>query len=236
MPDVAIFLIIWLAIFTQSFSGFGLALVSMPLLIGVVGIGTATPLVALVGLTAEVIILARYRAALNLRAVAWFTAASVVGVPVGVLMLSQVDEAIILRLLGIVVTGYAIWALLDLRPPRLDGRGWALGLGAVAGALGGAYNVPGPPIILYGTARRWPPDEFKSNLQGFFVLNSLLVTIAHALGGNYTPDVLRAFLPALPGIVLGALTGFVLAARVDAERFRKIVLVLLVVLGVRLLF
>ncbi|MBN1964335.1 MAG: sulfite exporter TauE/SafE family protein [Anaerolineae bacterium] len=235
MTELTVFLIIWLAIFTQSFSGFGLALVSMPLLIGVVGLGVATPLVALVGLTAEGIILARYRQALNLRAVALFTAASVVGIPLGVLALRQVSKVIILPVLGIVVAGYAVYALLNLRLPRLDGWQWSVGLGVIAGALGGAYNVPGPPVILYGTARRWPPDEFKSNLQGFFLFNSLLVTAAHAVGGNYTPDVLRAYLVALPAIALGALTGFALAARVDAEHFRQIALVLLIGLGISLI-
>ena len=63
---------LFLAIFTQATAGFGLVLVSMPLLVRLLGVHTAMPLVALVGATAEVVTLARYRHTSNLRAVSWF--------------------------------------------------------------------------------------------------------------------------------------------------------------------
>lgn len=228
-------LIVFLAIFTQSLAGFGLAMVSMPLLAPVVGLSTAAPLVALVGLAAEVIILARYHAALDLQAVRRIALASVMGVPVGVWALSQVDETLVRRVLGVLVGGYAIYALLRPHLPALTHPRWADGLGFTAGVLGGAYNMPGPVVVVYGTCRRWPPAVFKSNLQGFFLLNSGLVTAAHLAAGNYTPVVLEGFLAALPAIGLGALAGFALDGYLDPGRFRQLVLILLIVLAATLI-
>ncbi len=235
MTPLLIGLITFFAILTQSFTGFGLALVSMPLLTSVVGLQTATPLVALISLTAEAIILARYRDALNLKAVKQIALASVFGVPVGVLILRQVNEAIILPLMGVIVAGYAIYALFGPRLPAMAHPYWANSLGFVSGVLGGAYNITGPPVIIYGHCRRWQPAEFKGNLQGFFLLNSTLVLIAHAVARNLTAPVWHDFVFTLPAIGLGALAGFALDKRVEPDRFRTIVLWLLVGVGLSLI-
>lgn len=69
MTAALVFAVVFLAVFTQSLTGFGLALVSMPLLTMVLGIQTAAPLVALVALAAEIVLLIYYREALNLSVV-----------------------------------------------------------------------------------------------------------------------------------------------------------------------
>ena len=103
-----VMLIVFFAIFVQAASGFGLALISMPLLVGLVGIGTATPLVALIGITAEVFLLRRYWQALNFAAVKRLSLASIIGIPLGVYVLREGDGRFITTVLGFIVTGYAL--------------------------------------------------------------------------------------------------------------------------------
>ena len=126
--------------------------------------------------------------------------------------------------------------MLNLKLPRPIHKSWAYGVGFVAGMLGGAYNTAGPPVIIYGNCRRWRPAEFKGNLQGFFVLNSTLVVIGHAVAQNLTPQVWQIYLWVLPAIGLGLVAGLSLDQYLSPERFRKIVLWLLVLLGLRLIF
>jgi uncharacterized membrane protein YfcA len=63
MEWLLVFVIVFFAIFVQSLTGFGLALVSMPFLAALLGVQTAAPLVALFGLVAEVILLLYFREA-----------------------------------------------------------------------------------------------------------------------------------------------------------------------------
>jgi uncharacterized membrane protein YfcA len=154
--------IVFLAVFTQSLSGFGLALVSMPLLIGLIGVQTATPLMALVGIVAESIMLLYYRDSFNLRAVAGLTAAAVVGIPIGLVFLRRVDEGVVTAVLGLILILYALYALVGFKLPQLAHPLWAIGFGFIGGVIGGAYNTSGPPAIIYGTCRRWSPLEFTS--------------------------------------------------------------------------
>ena len=109
------------------------------------------------------------------------------------------------------------------------------GRGFLGGILGGAYNTTGPPVIIYGNCRGWPPAEFKGNLQAFFLLTSLIIIVSHALAGNYTPDVLRLSLLVLPAVAAGLGAGLALSKRVSAAAFRTIVLWLLLALGVWLI-
>ena len=229
-------LIIFLSAFTQSLSGFGLALVSMALLPAVIGIRSATPLVALVAIAIEVILIIRYRESLDVRAIWKVVLASVVGIPLGVLFLSHVDEHFALTILGLVIAGYALYALLGLKLPRLENSFWAYVVGLLGGMLGGAYNTSGPPVIVYADCRRWPPDEFKSNLQGYFVISSSVVLISHALSGNLTPPVWSVFWRSLPFIGVGLLAGLSLDRWLNPVMFRRVVLILLVIMGIRLMF
>lgn len=234
MTEVLLLVVVFLAVFVQSAAGFGVALVAMAALPPLLGLATAAPLVALLALLLEVFLVAYYRQALRLQNIWRVIAASLVGVPLGVVFLKQVDEQIAMVLLGVLISGYAVYALLRLRLPRLEGPLWAYLFGFTAGMLGGAYNTSGPPVIVYGNCRGWEPAEFKGNLQGFFLVSSLVVAGSHYLGGNFSAQVWRYFLLALPALGLGLAAGLSLDRRIPAETFRRIVLLLLVVLGLRL--
>ena len=236
MTNAIVFLTILFAIFTQSVSGFGLALVSMPILAGLIGIRTATPLIVLVAIVAEVILLLRYKSDLNLRAVWRITVAGAIGIPVGVWALKALDEQIVLTVLGIFIVLYSLYALLNLRLPTLEGNVWPYGFGFVSGVVGGAYNVAGPLIIIYGNCRNWQPKEFKGNLQGYFLVGSVVAVISHALANNITPDVVNYFILSLPAIGIGLLAGLSLDKYLNPAVFRKIVLVGLIFAGVSLIF
>jgi uncharacterized membrane protein YfcA len=233
---ILVVLVIFLAVFTQSLSGFGIALVAMALLPVLIDIQVATPLVAVVGLTIEFFLLMRYRSALNLQVVWRLIAAAIVGIPLGVWALSKLNEEIVLGALGVLITVYALYALLKLHLPKLDHPVWVYVFGFAGGVLGGAYVTSGPPVVVYGDCQRWERDEFKSNLQGFFFFSSIFIVVAHAIGKNLSPIVWRYYLLCIPAMIIGIIAGTNLDRVIDPGLYRKIVLGLLVVLGLRLIF
>jgi len=227
--------VIFLATLTQSLSGFGSALVAMALLPVIVGLKFATPFVALITLTIEIVLLIRYHHSLHIRSLWPLILASLVGTPMGMYILSQVDEKIALTLLGLVITGYASYALLGFQLPPLEHPIWAYFAGFLGGLLGGAYNTSGPPVILYADCRRWSRDVFKSNLQGYFFVSSVAVVITHYVGGNITFDISKVFLQMLPFMAMGIILGSYLDRILSPALFRRLVLLLLVFMGLRLI-
>lgn len=230
------FLTVFLGAFTQSLTGFGVALIAMAILPSLWGLPIATPLVALTGIVLETALLIRYRQSLQMRSIWRLVVASVVAIPFGIYILRQLDERIALFVLGLIIFGYALYALIGFRLPELHHPLWAWLTGLASGMLGGAYNTAGPPIVIYGNCRRWSPQEFRSNLSGFFIVNSAMVVSTHFLSGNITSEVLSVFWRVLPALALGFLAGQSLDRWLNPEVFRKIVLGVLIVLGIRLMF
>lgn len=227
--------VVFLGVFTQSLTGFGVALVTMALLPDLIGIRMASPLVALVSLSVEIVLLTRYHHAIELRPVVRMIGAALVGIPFGIACVRLLDENLVLGLLGLVVAGYALYALSGVRLPELKHPAWPYLAGLAGGFLGGAYNTSGPPVIIYGNCSRWEPEQFKSNLQGYFLVSSLVVLGGHAFSRNLTAQVWQAYLRLLPVIGLALIAGLLLDGRVSPLGFRKLVLVVLVVMGIRLM-
>ncbi len=227
--------IIFLGVFTQSLTGFGSALVCMAILPALVGLEIAAPLVALVSITLEMMLLVKYRKAFHWQAIKPLVLSALIGIPIGVWALRKVNEEIFLRILGFVIAGYAIYALLNIRLVKMKRPAWAYAMGFLSGLLGGAYNTSGPPVVIYGNCRGWQPIEFKTNLQGFFLISNLFVVANHAWQGNLTRPVMEYYLWSIPAILIGVITGAGLDRYLSPEVFRKIVEVLLIMLGIRLI-
>lgn len=236
LPEFVVALIVFLAVLVQAAAGFGLALVSMPLLTAVLGLPTAAPLMAIVGLGVEFVLLLHFRAAVNLVAVRGLVLAAFIGTPVGLYLLRAVDPAVGARVLGLLVAGYAAYALLSPYLPKLTHPSWAWLFGFTAGVIGGLYNTSGPPVIIYGSCRRWPPAEFKGNLQGFFLPTGILVLAGHVWAGNITPTVWHNVWLSIPAACVGLLAGVVLGSRIAPTTFRQVVLLILLIIGLRLTF
>jgi uncharacterized membrane protein YfcA len=236
MNPLLLIAIIFIAYFTQSVAGFGSALIAMPLLIVAIGTQPAAALIALTSFVVQFALIVRYWRALNLRTVARLAATSVIGVPLGVQIVKIADERLIFTLLGLILISYALYGLLNFRLPEIKNPRWAYGFGFIGGILSGAYNVGGPPVVIYGTCARWEPAEFKGNLQTIGQINAVIVIAAHARSNHFTPEVWNYFLLAVPGMVLGLIIGLSLDRYISPTLFRKIVQVLLVFLGLKLLF
>jgi len=223
--------ILSLAAFVRSLAGFGDALIAMPLLTAVVGLSLATPVVGIASVIISVAVLVTSWRSLDL-ATSWrLLLASAAGIPFGLLLLARVDEWVMRVLLGIVLMGYGLFYLLRPGLPALRREGWAFPFGFVAGILGSAYNTSGPPVIIYGTMRHWPPDTFRATLQGFFLVNSLMIVASHGLAGLWTPRVWEAILWSLPALLLGIVAGSAVQQRIPAASFGRLVYALLVGIG-----
>jgi uncharacterized membrane protein YfcA len=203
----------------------------MPLLALTLGMQTATPLVALVGVTSTIVIAWSSWQQIDLRAARKLLLGSIVGIPVGLLLLKAAPEGLVKGVLGFSLVGFSLYNLARPRLAALRRESWAYGFGFLAGVLGGAYNTNGPPVVLYGALRRWPPERFRATLQGYFVPAGLLIWIGHALAGLWTRRVLTLYVLALPLLLVTIPLGSRLHRRIPAQRFEQALYVLLIGLG-----
>jgi uncharacterized membrane protein YfcA len=227
---------LFFATLLRSTFGIGDALVAMPLLALAVGLPVATPLVALCTFSmALAVVVARPRD-VDLRALGPYLISAMIGIPLGVLALRMVPEGPLLTGLGVLLVLFGLYRLFGPALPGLVGRGWSLGLGLASGALGGAYNTHGPPLVLFGSLRRWSAPVLRASAQGYSVVVLPLVLAAHALGGLWTREVWIHFLYALPAVLLAVPLGGLLNRRLDNARFDRVLDGIIVLLGAVLIF
>ncbi|MGF1505678.1 MAG: sulfite exporter TauE/SafE family protein [Anaerolineae bacterium] len=232
---VVVLLIVFAAVFGQSIAGFGIALIAMPLLVPTVGIEISRPLVALIGGVNSILFLLNYRDSIDLKVIAPLAVTSVIATPLGEVLINVAPERAVTGALGVFIIAYSIYGLASPHIPEIRKAIWAYIAGLVSGILTGAYNTGGPPLVIYATACRWPPAEFKGNLQAIGMAKAIMVLITHGVSGNFTAPVMSTFGLALPVLGVATLIGFYIGDRINADVFQKIVLVLLLVLGIRLL-
>jgi|TARA_B100000809_G_scaffold229253_1_gene242777 uncharacterized membrane protein YfcA len=229
--------VIALAVLVRSTLGFGDALVAMPLLV-LAGSETrpATALVAAVSLMTAAAIFAIDGRRTRLAPGAWVLA--LYAVPGLVLGLWFLESASVPLLIGILGGTVAVIGLLGL---LADPTTWRITdhlaplFGVVAGCLGGAFNVHGPPLVVYGTARGWSPEVFRSTCQAYFLAVGVLLVAGHGLAGRYSPELLVQLVACLPVVAGAGWLGGHLNRRLPLESFRKAVYGILVLLGLLLL-
>ncbi|MEE9514263.1 MAG: sulfite exporter TauE/SafE family protein [Anaerolineales bacterium] len=228
---VPVLFILFISTFTRSALGFGDALIAMPLLALVLGMQIATPLVAFGASTIALTILLGEWRSVDIKAAWRLILSSLVGIPIGLFLLKTAPEPVIKGGLGVLLIAFGLLNLINPKLPTFRNEKLAYVFGLVAGVLGGAYNTNGPPVVVYGTLRRWSPDSFRSTLQAYFLPTGGTILISHGLAGLWTPDVLRLYVYALPFIMLAIYLGGRVNKVISSGRFNRIIYASLVVMG-----
>ena len=169
------------ATLVRSALWFGEALIAVPILAFVLPVEVAAPVATLVSITVAAVVVAQDWRHIHLRSAAWLVFSTMLGIPLGLFLLRSVSEPIVKGLLGVLVAGFAASALRRSTSYELttDRLAWVFGVSA--GVLGGAYGMNGPPLVVYGTLRRWSPQRFRATLQGYFLPASLFGMIGYWL-------------------------------------------------------
>jgi uncharacterized membrane protein YfcA len=172
---------------------------------------------------------------IHMRSAGWLVLSTLFGIPLGLALLKTVPEPAVKAILATVIISFSTFSLRTGSRHELHNDRLAWIFGFIAGVLGGAYGMNGPPLAVYGSLRRWSPGHFRATLQGYFLPASLVGMAGYFIAGLWTPPVSRFFLVSLPGIILASFLGRRINRRMGAGRFLIYVHVGLILIGAVLL-
>jgi hypothetical protein len=213
----------------QAITGFGFSLIAVPLVALAwepAAAIVATGICAL-ALTAS----STWRERTHVRRadalVVWLSACA--GMPLGVLVLGYADAPTLRALiaLSLLVSTALLWRGLRLPPGR---RTQGI-VGFVSGALVTSTGINGPPVVLAFQAQGMPALEFRATLAAVFALQRIVALAMIGAAGLMRPEALGLALGGVPAVLLGWELGNRVFHRLDAARFRRLVMGLLVVAG-----
>lgn len=220
---IAIPAVLFLASLVRSTLGFGEALIAVPLLALLMPIRVAVPIAVLTSITVATIVLIQDWRHVHFRSAGWLVASTLVGTPLGLLVLTRLPAGIVTTCLGVCLIGFSSYSLLHRRQAVLtdDRLAWPFGL--AAGMLGGAYGMNGPPLVVYGTLRGWSPPRFRATLQGYFLPASIVSMAGYWLAGLWRTEVTRDYLMSLPGVLVATFLGRAMNGRLEPRSFLRYV-------------
>lgn len=231
---LSISLVFFSAGFLQGVSGFGAALLAMPLLVLVLDVREAVTLSLLNGLVINLFMSLHLKRHFDWRKILPLIVGCVPGVYMGVTILKKVNPAYFKMSLGGLIISYALYCILGRGGQKRIGRGWAYVAGFATGTIGSAFSAGGPPAIIYTTLTGWKKDEIKATLAALFFFTTTMALAGHYFTGLTTPHVLRLFgvtaLPVLGGVFLGSQ----FCKKMKTKAYLSIIYYLLIGLGVML--
>lgn len=220
-----VLLVVFAATTIRSTFGFGEALVALPLLALVIPVAVAAPVVVLLSITIAAVVVAQDWREVHWRSTAWLLAPTFLGIPFGLALLTSRHQLAVKVVLAVVILVFSTYLLLNPRPPELrrERRSWLLCCGFLAGVLGGAYGLNGPPLVLYGSMRRWSPTYFRATLQAYFLPASAAAMAGYWYAGLWVPAASRYYLLSLCAAAPAIWIGRALNRRLRGEVFLKVV-------------
>jgi len=228
LPQLAfLFFAAMIAGLARGFSGFGGALIFVPLAGAAVGPKIAPALLLVIdGVTTLGMLPDGWKRA-NRREVGTMLIGALVGVPAGTTLLAIIEPTALRWLISVVVLCLLIFLISGWRYHGKPKTPLTIGVGALAGLFGGAAQLSGPPVVAYWLGGAIPPLAVRANLVLYFALSTVISAVSYIVGSLLTLEVLAMALIAGPGYALGLLAGSQLFGFASEITFRRICFLLI---------
>ena len=224
-------LVIFLSSIIQGLTGFGFALVSVPIMMFILSPKVVVPIVIIHSLVINLIILFEARKWVNLKRIWPLMIAGAAGIPIGTYLLVALDASILKIFIGSVIIPFAITSLAGFKKAIRSEKLAFAPVGITSGLLASSTSLSGPPVILFFVNQGIEKEIFRANLVAYFTVLSLAAILAFVIGGVITTTVINYTLWLLPAAILGAMTGIKLTPKVSENIFRIIALVIVIIAG-----
>ena len=218
-----IFLVVaaFVASLARGFSGFGGALIFVPLASAAVGPQVAAPILLVIDGVAQFALLRDAWRQANRREVGIMAIGALIGIPLGAAILRYVDPlplrwaivALTIAMLALLVSGW-----------RYHGRPTnpvTIGIGFTAGILSGAVQAAGPPVVAYWLGGSNAALTVRANIILFFLCTSVVAAISYLAAGLLGPGVLLLAALTAPFYALGMFLGTRMFRLAGERGFRR---------------
>lgn len=215
----------------RGYSGFGASMVWVSSLSLLYPPLQVVPVVMALEVIASLVLLPRVASHVEWKSMSWMLGATLLTLPIGVLLLSAIPANALRILVGVAILlgTTAMAAGVDLS--RGSGRGSAVVAGAVSGIVNGSTGIGGPPAILLYFSPTKSIKVGRATLIAYFLGTDLVTAALMAIARLFDRAVFEHLLILSGPAILGIAVGQAAFARYGDRGFRKVVICLLLVLS-----
>lgn len=211
------------------------ALVSVALFALVLPARESTGAILVLLIVGDIVAVSIYRKDVDWKLIVRLIVPVLVGVGLGALFLSLVDDLVLKRTIGVILI---VLTIIGFWPDKLraERMSVAAGYGGLAGFTTMVANAGGPPMNLYLLAARYDKWRFMGTTAWFFFFVNLTKVPVSVGLGMIRPATLVAMAPLVPAVLLGTWIGRITIKRIDQKLFNTLVTVMVAISALYLLF
>ena len=224
---VAICAIAFVAGTARGFSGFGAALIFMPLASSVASPKLVAALLLVIDFVAAAPLLPDAWRKADRKATVVIVLGALVGVPIGTYFLSVLDPVTTRWIISGFVAALLLLLLSGWRYRGRDHAWLSVGIGGLSGFCSGLAQTGGPPIVGYWLGRPIAAAMARANILLFFGASDLFSVVSYATTGLITRDSLLLSGVVGPVYAVGVASGASLFGRASEKIFRATCYVLI---------
>jgi uncharacterized membrane protein YfcA len=218
---VAIAAAAFIAALARGFSGFGGALIFVPLASASVGPQVAGPILLLIDFVAQFALLRNAWRQANRREVMVMALGALLGIPIGVTILKITDTIVLRWAISALIVAMLVLLISGWRYPGQPKRSTTGIVGFIAGILSGSVQAAGPPVVAYWLGGSTPPLMVRANIILFFFCTSVISGITYLAAGLLNEEVLFLALVTAPGYAIGMYLGTRMFGLASDRTFRR---------------
>jgi hypothetical protein len=206
----------------RGFSGFGAALIFMPLASSLAPPRLVAALLLVIDVVAAAPLVPNAWRQADRQATAVMVSGALVGVPLGTYLLTRLDPVTTRWIISAFVVALLMLLLSGWRYRGKDHPAIAVAVGGVSGFCSGLAQTGGPPIVGYWLGRPIASTVARANILLFFAVSDIFSTVSYWLSGLITLEAIRFALLVGPVYALGVWLGAQLFRRASERLFRGI--------------
>jgi len=222
----------------RGFSGFGSALIFMPLASSFASPRLVAALLLIIDFVAATPLVPNAWKHADRRATAIIVVGALLGVPIGTYFLSRLDPVTTRWIISVFVCALLVLLLSGWRYRGKDHLVLSVGVGGLSGFCSGLAQTGGPPIVGYWLGRPIKPEIARANIVLFFAASDFFALVSYVLAGLINLDAIRFALLVGPVYAAGVGFGALLFRRASQQVFRAIcyaLIALAVIIGLPVL-
>jgi hypothetical protein len=235
MSEMCQVLICCVAVFSggilQGCLGFGFAFIALPVFALFIAPAIATPLIVMLSLILNFIVIFSCKEYANKKIIGYLLIGGIVGTPMGTHLLKHVDPFSYTLAVGILIMIAAGLFLADKRCRLKETMINSFPAGFVSGVLNASIGLSGPPVVLFMTTQSFNKHVMRATLIGYFLIINMITLFWFVNQRLISSDVIGYMRFFVPVLIAGTLSGVFITRFIDEQRFRKIILVVVMLIG-----
>ena len=242
MAIVSLIIVTFFASVVQSATGFGFALIAVPVYLIILNSAAAVQVVIIISIAMSLPLWLKLKDDMHDDFMKWILIGCALGFPMGIYLFLEMDLQTIKTVVAIFIILVSIqnaWQMFVAKRGAIDvellPKPVLSIIGIFSGIFGVAMAMPGPTLMLFLSKTLLRKNEIRAVMMAIFVFAYSGAAIMQIIFAGISADTWITSLIVTPAALLGVYVGHQLSKKINERMFKSLILIILILTGLFML-